>query len=274
MELREFIYIDKPRLNIYVEQIRDPMKKVKVPEWSASLSLKGPSAGAKQKVESRPYTITEKIDILVEYLSKNDFITEGADAFVKRHKNIGWHKEGPLFIRDTLYSTKVKIPRLDGRSNESETISMWLSTAKSIPSETRDFWFNRHGMICLLEDYRGEDEQLFNGGMDSAYSILESILFALNQVLDETVLGEHFPPQGRGNSLEIKSRLDAWWRTPDEYMAKFVKDPSRMLRKMGCVVSRARRIESVFRVRDIGPERGDNRGTTSIFGYPIFIYSV
>jgi len=179
-----------------------------------------------------------------------------------------------LFIRDTLYSTKVKIPRLDSRSNESETISLWLSAANSIPSKTRDFWPNRYGMICLLEDYRGKDEQLYNGSCESAYSILESILFALGQVLDETVLGEHFSPQSPNSSQEIKSRLDAWWRTPGKYMAKFVKNPSRMLRKMGCVVSRPRRIDSLFRVRDFGPEIGDNRGTMSIFGYPIFICSV
>ena len=150
---------------------------------------------------------------------------------------------------------------------------MWLSAAQSAPKESESFWPTRPGLVCLLEDYRGADEELFDGTRDSAYSILESMLFALGQKLDETVLGEHFPPQRSSlhYSKEIRSRLDAWWRIPGEHMIAFAKNPSRMLRKMGCVVSRPRRIKSLFRVRDVGPEFGGEGRTASIFGYPIFI---
>jgi len=52
MALREFIYIDSPRVNIYVEQIADPLKRDKIPQWNASLSLTGPRCGGEFRVNS------------------------------------------------------------------------------------------------------------------------------------------------------------------------------------------------------------------------------
>jgi len=278
VQIREYLYIDNPRLSIYAEQVAGPVKRDKIPEWNARLSLTGPSAGASQKVESRPHSVTEKIELLTEYLRKNDSMVEGADAFVKKfYSGRNWSpmlEDGPVFVMDKLLAAKVRVPGLPGTPSQAQSITMWISAAPKTPhTSNRHEWMPNQGMICLLEDYRGADGKLFDGSGYSAYTILESLLFALADQIDETVLGKHFQRQmGAQSSFAIKSHEDAWWRTSDEQMAAFAKGPFTMLRKMGCTVSRPRRITSLFRVRDIGPEIGD--GTTiSIFGYPIFVYA-
>ena len=278
MSIREFLYIDDARLSVYVEQVAGPVRRDKVPEWNVALSITGPSANATQKTESRPHTVTEKVELLTDYLTKHHMVVDGADAFIKKcysGQRWDWSQQSedwPVFVMDTLLAAKIRIPPLTRSTSPSQGVAMWLSRAASLhDSESYDMWPRQLGIICLLEDYRGEDQRPFDGSRDSAYSILESMLFALRQDMDATVLGKHFLPQGDHHSLAINSRLDAWWRTPDEHMEAFAQDPYATLRSMGCTISRPRKIASLFRVRDIGPEHGDGGRTVSMFGYPIMI---
>lgn len=281
VDLKEFIYVDRPRLDMYFEQVSDPLKKQKVPEWSASLSFAGPTAVGAQKIQLRPYTVTERIGALLEYLNKYRLAVTDPHTYVRRHWNlsgdiatVGEQDEHlPPFVNSRLSAVKVRVPRLPDRSNQLPDIQMWLSVTRPVRIKNKWAWPQHCGLVCLLEDYRGEDK-LYSGSEGSAYSILESLLFALGPDLDNSVLGEHFPPQFPHSEKAMKDTIDAWWRIPNQHMSAFAKRPSVVLQKMGCAVSNPRQIESLFRVRDTGSEIGDGNRTASIFGYPVFIAAV
>src|SRR4030095_3412210 len=125
VQIREYLYIDNPRLSIYAEQVAGPVKRDKIPEWNARLSLTGPSAGASQKVESRPHSVTEKIELLTEYLRNNDLMVEGQDAFVKKFYSGRNSLDGPVFVMDKLLAARVRVPGLPGTPSQAQSITMW-----------------------------------------------------------------------------------------------------------------------------------------------------
>ena len=128
-------------------------------------------------------------------------------------------------------------------------------------------------MLCLLQDYHGSDSYPNNHYGESAYTVLESIIWTLHDQLPKLVLAEVFPKDDR--RAEEDSSIDAWHRAAP-HMYEFVSDPIAFLERNGCRPGRPRAIRTLYRIRDFGPECGQGRehifmNSTSIFGYPIFI---
>jgi hypothetical protein len=72
--LTEYLFVDRPRLTAYVEQIAGPVHREKVPTWDVSLSLAGLGVGAKQTSEARAYTEHEMISMLDAHLRRHSLL--------------------------------------------------------------------------------------------------------------------------------------------------------------------------------------------------------
>lgn len=75
MKIKEYLYVDEGRLDMYVSQIENGLATYdKVPVYSASLALTGPKAGAQQQRIKRDRTFQEKLDLLEKHLRKHEQI--------------------------------------------------------------------------------------------------------------------------------------------------------------------------------------------------------
>ena len=271
MSLVEYLYVDDARLDAYIEQIGSPVTYDKVPVWKAELGLTGPKAAASQERRARALTRHEKIVALLEHLEQGDLID------TKRVSGRAWRQlETNNFIYESCTASKVFIPRKSGA--ELGGVTLWVCPALLQPKDEskspdlESFSYGEGpGLLCLLEDFRKSDETPFSGYQESTYTILESIILAIGEELNTLVVADLFSEGAIGRS----GRYDAWDRA-QPHMEKFVKDPLTMLENAGGRVTKPRRIRVLYRIREFGPEEGDEglnefASSTSVFGYPIFV---
>jgi len=129
-------------------------------------------------------------------------------------------------------------------------------------------------MLCLLEDYRGEDERPVSFRNASAYTLLQSLIYYTRSRQTRTLLDDHIPDDPHTNPY---ARFDDRPASLSEYhnvqshAYEFATDPVSLLQNWGCLVSPSRRIEVLYRIREWGRESAHGWRRVTVFGYPIWI---
>lgn len=266
MALTEYLYTDDTRIDAYVEQIGPPIKYEKVPKWSTELSLTGPKVGATQERHARSLTRHEKIICLLDHLQQNKLVA--SDRLSGRgEEDFG---EGLPFVHETTEASRVLIPRRDDQRQVG--LALWVSapehrSPRHLIGPRRSSVRRRKGVLCLLEDFKKSDSAPYDGYAESAYTILEGLILSIGDQMNNLLLAEAFPQL---DSEEAEDRMEAWEQAIP-HMGKFAKNPTGLLKDLGCRITKRRKIRTLYRVREYGAEAGDGHTSISVFGYPIFI---
>jgi len=133
MDIADYLYVDRGRMDSYFEQIGGPVKYDKVPVWKVALGLTGPSAEGTQERVGRPFTEHEKLSKLATVLPKT-----GSDE--------------ALFRLVSAWGVRVTLSVDNGPIKQ---IAFWMC---------RKDVTERHTLF-LIEDSRSKDEpvRLFTG---------------------------------------------------------------------------------------------------------------
>ena len=258
--LADYLYVDRRRLDPYLEQIGQSVTYDKVPAWKAEIGLTGPKAMASQERHAREASPHEKVERLCKYLIDHDMLWR-----------TGGRQPSTAFALERRMSVRVVVPPNPQYSDVLQNVVLWLS----LPIDPNERWprlrllppgtsdqpgelIFGHRMTCLLEDYMGGDQAVQDA---SSFSLFTIIVDGLHQSLAMKFLNH---PEGRGVSVTATYPLS---HNPD-HMAMFTANPLRTLKLLGCKIGRPRMVRTLYRVRDI------DHGEGGVFGYPIFISAV
>jgi hypothetical protein len=142
--LREYLYIDRARLDSYFEQISTPVTYDKVPIWKTAIALTGPSAEGQQARFARPFTQHEKIQRVREYLHGNTW----------------------PFATLVGTASRVTVPANAGYSRL-RGLALWVAREANNRDDPKT--------VCLLEDYKRDpdpDDPVYDGSIYSALVVL------------------------------------------------------------------------------------------------------
>lgn len=246
--LKEYLYIDSKRLDMYYEQFGASVIYDKVAEVGGGLGLTGPKVTTTQKRPSRLPNKAEKIEALISKLKKDECLTEQRPS-----------KEQRTFVLESCNATRFIVPSSNKDAAKTRDIAIWVSPPERTPMTSE----LQPGLLCLFEAYQGND----NDGtpFDSEFSLFMSLIYALHQDGRKILLLEHLGINDK------KISFTDTWRKSEEHIEAFHQDPEGTLRKLGCRPSLSRRLEVMYRVREIRNDLATNYKTASVFGYPIYI---
>ncbi|GEP52280.1 hypothetical protein FNO01nite_29520 [Flavobacterium noncentrifugens] len=252
--ISEFIYIDERRLNSYVEQINpSSMKYEKIPEWTADLSLISPKITSSRKTYPRNLTTYEKLEILIDFLDKNNFVNKDVTDLIYSFSNdytvdyvpFAWHK---------ITATRLII---QPENESSPCIYIWVYSNYNKDSEKR---IN----ICLMEDFIHDDISLPRIPI-SVYSSLIGMLINQYDIFKQTTIlnNEEF------SAIKKLNNYHEYSKKYSVLMSKFIgQNVIDVLVNAGAkIISPNRDIEVLYRFREC---QCLNSGT-QIFGYPLVI---
>lgn len=264
---RDYLYVDKQRLNSYLDQISSTTTHDKSPSLQLDLSVTGISVRADQASRHRDKTDHEKICELIKYLD--------------RHGHLGHHRPSlnhtdhddtkiPDFALEECDAVRVLIPAVD-RAASKEGVVIWLS---EWPLDRGKSAIRPPGLLCIIQDTTSDDTRYRAGFSHSGYTWLQALLYQLHQQTSKTQLAGQYPLPPMGNYLFDLMQAQQYLQ---QEMAPLRSNPLGWLKAKGCVLSSARRITALYRIRNIG---GDEIGTqnrqenfmVSTFAYGIAIW--
>jgi hypothetical protein len=289
VELPEYLYLDSPRLDNYVELFAPPVTYDKVAEVGGEFGLTGPKVKATQIRAPRERTIEEKITLLKEKLREQGRLAERRITTgigeAKAEFRIESCKAVQLFIPPATpesvaddaadYPDELDLassilrrgdPRLDAqnrnaaRRRRDREIRARLGMLEGLNGLT--IWYSpmhcvdtesqpKHNELYLVPDSRKRDEPVAFG---SAYSALISLY-----QLTEPELSEIARRSISGSGLY----------NPESALQKaFIRDPVKAMVDLGAIVKGERHITSLYRLREILPAR---ESCFITFGTPIWI---
>lgn len=246
--LREYLYVDQPRLDQYAEQIFPSGVVIeKNREWSVGLGLTGPNAGAKQSERTRPMTTQEKIDLVLQHLTQSAELKNGRPVE---------HPEDSEFVLEQCDAARVLVPRPVDSKPDRPAFAFWLAPVSGRVTIGEPVQNRLPSILCLLEDYSE------SGGLVSKHSLLGTLI-----------------NQSRGNlwNFERPSLWPPGFDFPegynDRHLSQFLVNPADMLKAWGCSISPPRHIQSLYRIRSFGTESipGRDDDVRTIVAYPIWI---
>lgn len=287
-EILDYIFMDTDRIKSYFEQISSsPVAYDKIPIWKASLNMFKVGAEGTQQMNARPFTNSEKIDRILDFLRKGKHFLDGSDSIVDyitlfdrtydlpetctpeeissakghiRDRNtIEKHIMKKPFHLIEAQATKIFLPT--NSESSSDGIVLWVSSLKS----ARTKQYNDVALV-LLQNSSSSDRAPEGGAtIGSPYHQLTSLISRrfLNTANTESRL---LLDQEKCHAF-ISYALDLRYG-PDAETQHF-------LTEMGAEVSLPRKIRSLYRLRDFAyhndlPE-WKYRGIAQLYAYPIFI---
>lgn len=290
MALREYLYIDNRRLDMYLEQIGPPVTYDRVPTYRAELSTTGPRVGATQERRGRTPTKHEKVQSLLKHLNTEELVYNGRPALPQRRHSADrlsafetysdlperGHGADRHFVFETCSAVRLEVPERLQPDGNRKKLFLWVSLPNPEGSEQSQAGGDRPGILCLLEDFHLDDEAspYFRGL--SALSVLWSITDSLGKRISDLILPDEL--------TRVESKDRGVGDVHNQRLIDFAKDPIESLKSWGCIAGRLRSIQALYLIRDYGVERGDvlrthieGSGTpaslsTSICGYPIVIF--
>ncbi|HEY5029161.1 MAG TPA: hypothetical protein VIK39_12180 [Candidatus Angelobacter sp.] len=295
MPLRDYVYIDKKRLNSYENQIGSPVTYDKVPIWKLMFSVAGPTVQGEQRRDGRQRTDEEKITLLLEYLQHKKELGNGRVSGQHYYS----HAQ-PVFRFEKCRAVKIEIPIDNKGQGESRLIVLWLSATPAGPDPE-----NGESRLFLMQnDGQSDDTKGYSAG--SAYSTLQALYdedlrpFVVGrkdyrQQRTQQIVKDLFKRDRmraftspspldrlRGRELDgpeaIASEADRLIDrdprlldpTADGLRAEFALNPVAVLQKLGARNAVPYEIETLYRIRNIHIERGEAPITVTL-AYPVFI---
>ena len=265
---RDYLYVDETRLNSYIEQISSTSTFQRSPSMKFGISDSGPSISAELATKSREKTNHEKITELINYLDHNGHISHTRPALV--HES-GDYIKIPDFVLEECDAYRILIPSTKDLETRAGIV-IWVS---EWPLERNSNLLCPPGLLCLIQDSTHDDTKYTAGFSHSGYTWLQSLLYQLSQEHIKTKLSEEYPLSPIGDyQHDIMSAQDYIYNEGK----LFRPYPLRWLKEKGCILSTSRRIETLYKVRnlggdEIGTENKQEDFTVSTFAYAIAIWA-
>ena len=211
------------------------------PLWKAALGLTGPKAEVTQQQRARAPTKYEKVRRLEDYLIDEELLVTGwtFENLMEAKKN--------CFARETILANRIIMPRKQGF--DVPGLAMWLSMP-----DTQ----SPRGFLCLLEDYRKDDDVPTPYLRTSSYTVLNALMSIAAESLDSLLIGDYVDTSV---NISLAGQIG---------IGAFVKDPIRTLETYGCLVAPPRQVQALYRVREYGDEY-PKHSKISVFGYPVYV---
>lgn len=263
MSSAEYIFIDEPRLDKYVEQFTSETTSDKAPVWKALSSIRGPAAEGRQQRFARSLTTHEKLTTLLQYLRQEDLVAEGrptrstAEARLKQierfwetgeefdeedegAKEIPFRLENCLARRIRIQLPTFKLPdkyrkNLTENTNSLD-INIWLSwpdqnqiSDEAHHKENENEPSQLPGILYLLEGSPDDDEYWFVVG--AVFKVVE----VSNKLFSFILLH----PDSKRDQEKVFRQVKS-----------FSVSPFSTFETLGASVGPERRIKTLYRVRD------------------------
>jgi len=258
IKLQDLLFVDHRRLNHYAEIIAgSPTIIEKGRKFGVKFSITGIDVSAEQPETRRQRTTLENMATVRSYLEAHEELYKARPGKV----SLDW-----LFVFEQCSLHKVEVPKIADGPNGAPKLTFWLSPAHERAQGKTS--------LCLLEDFSKSDGEVNSLiSHSSAYTILGSLIYYTRDRLEETYLGQAILDDS------YLSRLAGFENTPSsmsnhhyikDLCYEFIADPERLLRLWNCRVSAPRPVETLYRIRENGPD-SKQANRISIFGYPLWI---
>lgn len=253
--LAEYLFVDRPRLHSYMDQIKGPVFREKIPTWNVDFSAVGPKVTGSQKSEGRAFTDHEMIDVLVNHLKGNSLL-----AFSRPQHH---HDVDQAFVLERMVATKAIFKASESRLPDPlKGIAVWASDPPA--SALNGSQYSEGTFLYLVEAYWDSDRPCST--TFSGFSALNAIVTELK---DKSVLVDVPLPFLTGH--KISQRL------PEDISRLNWLSPIDTLRTLGAQVQPPRHVESLYRKRYLSDEQafrdssGQMHRSNDLFAYPIYI---
>lgn len=254
VDLVEYLFVDRLRLDSYVSQFASLTVYDKVPVWSISANLAGPAFDSRQERPARLREDHEKIELLISHLRNNDQLSEA--------RLQDYRTDRRLFCLQRCTARQVFIPPKVGAIGF-PGLSLWIATKHQ-----------RRGALVLLQSFPRDDITRFEGIGMSHFSALAYLVVQISQELTDTpIMNEEVDAYIRkcqqvGHHYIWPESPDLFLRSLDGpvYFKQMAKTPPlKLFERLGCTIGMPRRIKTLYRNRFVS-----NAGL-GVFGYPIFV---
>ena len=171
-----------------------------------------------------------------------------------------------LFVFEQCSLHKVEVPKIADGPNGAPGLTFWLSPANERAQGKPS--------LCLLEDFSKSDGDVNSLiSHSSGYTMLQSLIYYTRGRLEETYLGRAIlndPYLSQLAGFDNRPSAMSKYHNVNDLCYEFIADSERLLRLWNCRVSAPRPVETLYRIRENGPDYKQRR-QISIFGYPLWI---
>ncbi|MEM9373983.1 MAG: hypothetical protein AAGA55_10095 [Planctomycetota bacterium] len=265
----EILYADPERISSYVEQITErPSVVEQAKTIGVQLDVLGPTVSAQQSEIARSRTLIENIRILEPHLERNSLLQRHRPTTDRVRTN---------WVRENCTARRVVVPPLKDTRAQSAGFAFWMSEPPAGAAATAgDF---RQGPLCLLERPPaavGDDDTL-SFAVASTYTLLQSLVHYTRSALQGTEMELQVPHRPHPNPYATFSDDSDHPLSLREYpnvkqhCFEFATNPVPMLESWGCFVPPPRRIQTLYRIREIGRDSSAGWEAVSVFAYPLWI---
>ncbi len=257
--LDEELYLDTVRLNNYIERLFGTTETVdKTQKIGSEFALTGPKVTFGQDQRFRDLTNEEKISRFEDLLRRKNKM-----ASLRPSERWG----DTEFVLEHFEGIKIIVPQNAEPEKSSPAFVFWLAL------ETEE-----SGILCLLEDCRSDDDVPYNYARASTYTVLQSLIHFARSKVRKSILAHQIPDRDQPNTYAKVDKthppsLFHEFHNVKDVLYDFVKSPLDLLREWGCIVSEPRKVYSLYRVREYGPEAAQSFTKVTTFAYPIYIYA-
>lgn len=253
----KILFLDEVQVEDTIQRYGGTLER-KTPKKTKNISLKLQELGVsvEETDESRTLNRYEKLELLRHLLKKNDALA------LKRPADKHFDKE---FVSEICRACRVIVPPDAVSSRKTPALAFWLSTG-----------FETDGLLCLLEGDGSDRENPYNTAKCSNYTILQSLIHFARKQSKAGILGKIIPDNAHPN-LYAKVNdthppsLVEQHHNVSEFTMDFYKDAEGLLKQWGCDVRKNINIETIYRVREFGPEDATRFSTVSTFAYALSI---
>lgn len=242
-KITEYLYVDEPRLEAYVDQFSGKINKSRSINWKFRLSLP-PSIEAGIDYDVQELSRHTKVILLQNFLRKNNQLYELKDG-----KRLEVYKD---FFLIEGSGRRVIIPPTPDMSFKG--LALWFM---KIPLHV--------DRLVLLEDYPRSDNDVLQPS--SAFSTLRALYWSTEKQFGRKIT-HHLP--------EFKVEATSLTIPYNPIEEEFVIEPIQTLKKLGSQIGDERKIQVLGRIRanyiETSQRTGnDLRGDHTVFCYPIVI---
>jgi hypothetical protein len=261
--LRDYLYVDRKRLDSYLEQISSTSTYDRVPSLGVGVSPAGPSVSAQEPRVRRDKSDHEKVCELIAYLERHGHLRHRRPVLIQAdHEDLAL----PDFVLEQCDAVRILIPA--AASDGDPGVVVWVS---EWPIERDDRVLRPAGLLCIIQDSTFDDSRHRAGFEHSSYTWLQALLHQLHQQPLETKLAAQYP-----SSLTGDYRFDLM--VAQDHLRSEIgmlrTNPLAWLTAKGCVLSLPRRITALYRIRNLGGDEIDTKNRFEDFTISTFAYGI
>lgn len=263
LSLRDYLHVDRKRLNSYLEQISSTSVYDKAPSLGVGLSVAGPSVSAQQPRVRRDKTDHEKVCELIAYLERHGHLGHRRPALVRTdHEDLAL----PDFVLEQCDAVRLLIPAV--ASERDGGVVVWVS---EWPIERGERVLRPAGLLCIIQDSTSDDSRYRAGFEYSSYTWLQALLHQLHQQPSQTQLAARYPLSPTGDYRFDLMAAQDYLRSEMEMLRT---KPLAWLTAKGCILSLPRRITALYRIRNLGSDEIDTKNRFEDFTLSTFAYGI